>query len=124
MKEKETGEKANGVEPVSAQTIAEDAAHTHHGHSHEHHHHHTQTKAVLNRMARWIGHLESCKRMIENGRDCSEVLIQLSAVDSALRGVSRIILKDHLEHCMVDAVQSGDKEAMETLGKAIDQFMK
>lgn len=124
MQEKETGEKANGGEPVSAQNVAEDAAHAHHGHSHEHHHHHTQTKAVLNRMARLIGHLESCKRMIENGRDCSEVLIQLSAVDSALRGVSRIILKDHLEHCMVDAVQSGDKEAMETLGKAIDQFMK
>lgn len=95
-----------------------------HPHAHAHGHSHTQTKAVLNRMARLIGHLESCKRMIENGRDCSEVLIQLSAVDSALRGVSRIILKDHLEHCMVDAVQSGDKEAMETLGKAIDQFMK
>ncbi|MCI6159676.1 MAG: metal-sensing transcriptional repressor [Selenomonadaceae bacterium] len=93
-------------------------------HPHHHTHHHTQTKVVLNRMARLIGHLESVKRMIENGRDCSEVLIQLSAVDSALRGVSRIILKDHLEHCMVDAVQCGDKEAMETLGKAIDQFMK
>ena len=93
-------------------------------HSHGHSHTHTQTKAVLNRMARLIGHLESTKRMIEDGRDCSEVLIQLSAVDAALRAVGRIILKDHIEHCIVEAVQEGDNQAIEELNKAIDQFMK
>ena len=51
-------------------------------HSHGHHHSHTQTKAVLNRMARLIGHLEAIKRMVEEGRDCSEVLVQRSAVPS------------------------------------------
>ena len=93
-------------------------------HSHNHTHTHTQTKAVLNRMARLIGHLESTKRMIEDGRDCSEVLIQLSAVDAALRAVGRIILKDHIEHCIVEAIQEGDDQAIEELNKAIDQFMK
>ena len=91
---------------------------------HNHSHTHTQTKAVLNRMARLIGHLESTKRMIEDGRDCSEVLIQLSAVDAALRSVGRIILKDHIEHCIVEAIQEGDNQAIEELNKAIDQFMK
>ena len=91
---------------------------------HNHSHTHTQTKAVLNRMARLIGHLESTKRMIEDGRDCSEVLIQLSAVDAALRAVGRIILKDHIEHCIVEAIQEGDNQAIEELNKAIDQFMK
>ena len=93
-------------------------------HSHRHTHTHTQTKAVLNRMARLIGHLESTKRMIEDGRDCSEVLIQLAAVDAAIRGVGRIILKDHIEHCIVEAIQEGDNSAIEELNKAIDQFMK
>ena len=60
-----------------------------HGHSHEHGHTHTQTKAVLNRLARAIGHLESVKRMVEDGRDCTEVLIQLAAVRSALSGTAR-----------------------------------
>ena len=41
-------------------------------------HQHTKTKAVINRMARLIGHLEAIKRMVEEGRDCSEVLIHLS----------------------------------------------
>ena len=49
-------------------------------HSHGHTHSHTHTKAVLNRLSRAIGHLESIRRMVEEGRDCSEVLIQLSAV--------------------------------------------
>ena len=75
-------------------------------------------------MSKLIGHLESIRHMVENGRDCSEVLIQLSAVKSAINGVSKIILKDHMEHCIVDAVQDGDKEALEQLNKAIDQFMK
>lgn len=90
----------------------------------KHSHTHTKTKAVLNRMARLIGHMESVKRMIEDGRDCSEVLIQLSAVDAAIKSVSRVILKDHMEHCIVDAIKTGDDEAIENLNKAIEQFLK
>ena len=89
-----------------------------------HSHTHKQTKAVLNRMARLIGHLQSTKRMIEAGRDCSEVLIQLSAVDAAIKAVQRIILKDHLEHCIVDAVKDGDTAAIERLNKAVEQFIR
>ena len=97
-----------------------DHAHGHHGHTHSH----TQTKAVLNRMSRLIGHLEKVKRMVEAGDDCSDVLIQLSAVDAALRGVGRIILKDHISHCIVDAARDNDAAAIERLNKAIDQFLK
>ena len=89
-----------------------------------HSHKHTQTKAVLNRMARLIGYLESTKKMIEDGRDCSEVLIQLSAVDAAIKAVGRIILKDHIEHCIVDAVKTGDTAEIERLNKAIEQFIR
>ena len=89
-----------------------------------HTHTHTQTKAVLNRMARLIGHLQSTRRMIEDGRDCSEVLIQLSAVDAAIKAVQRIILKDHLEHCIVDAIKENDTDALERLNKAIEQFIR
>jgi DNA-binding FrmR family transcriptional regulator len=95
-----------------------------HGHGHSHGHVHTNTKAVLNRLSRAIGHLESIKRMVEDGRDCSEVLIQLSAVKSAINNTGKVILKDHIEHCMVDAVESGDHKTIEELTEAIDRFMK
>ena len=90
----------------------------------EHTHSHTHTKSVLNRLSRAIGHLESVKKMIEDGRDCSEVLIQLSAVKAAINNTGKIILKDHIEHCIVDAVEHGDREAIKDLEKAIDSFMK
>ncbi len=90
-----------------------------HEHSHAHGHVHTETKAVLNRLSRAIGHLESVKRMVEDGRDCTEVLVQLAAVRSALSSTARVILKDHLEHCVGDA-NSADLHA---LNEAIDKFM-
>ncbi len=95
-----------------------------HKNGHEHTHIHTQTKAVLNRMARLIGHMQSVRRMVEEGRDCSEVLLQLSAVDAALKNVGKIILKDHMEHCIFDAVQEDDREALSRLEQAIDRFMR
>ena len=99
-----------------------------HGIPHEHSHGHThsppQTRAVVNRLPRAIGHLERVKAMVEEGRDCSEVLIQLSAVRSAINNTGKVILKDHLEHCIVDAMQSQDRAAIDELNRAIEQFVK
>ena len=93
-------------------------------HSHSHTHTHQNTKAVLNRLSRAIGHLNSVKGMVERGQDCSEVLIQLAAVRSAINGICEVILQDHIDHCIVDAVQTGDMEAIEELNKAIKQLRK
>ena len=104
-----------------------DETHTH-THSHDaangHGHVHENTQAVLNRLSRAIGHLESVRKMVADGRDCSEVLVQLSAVKAAINNTAKVILKDHIEHCMVDAVESGDHEAIEELTAAIDRFIK
>ena len=93
-------------------------------HTHTHQHPHEQTKAVLNRISRAQGHLEAVRRMVERGEDCAQVLVQLSAVISALNRTGRVILKDHIAHCIVDAVESGDNEAVESLNQAIDRFMR
>ena len=103
--------------------------HSHeHGHGLDHHHGHhhdpKQRQAVIHRIARAGGHLNAVKKMVEDDRDCSEVLIQLAAVQSALNSVSKIILKDHIEHCIVDAVEENDSEAIDRLNKAIDQIIK
>lgn len=92
--------------------------------SQNHNHTHTNTKSVINRLSRAGGHLESVKRMVEDGRDCSEVLVQLAAVISALNNTGKIIIKDHIEHCIVDAVEQGDTKAIDELNDAIDKFIK
>lgn len=104
--------------------VLEDGTVVEHTHAHTHTHTHEHTKAVLNRMSRVIGHMQSIKRMIEDGRDCSEVLVQLSAVKAAINNTGKVILQDHIEHCLVDAVESGDMQAIAELSKAIDQFIK
>lgn len=90
----------------------------------KHSHIHAQTKAVVNRISRVTGHMESVKRMVEEGRDCSEILIQLSAIRSAVNNIGRIILQDHIDHCVVDAVESGDKKVLDDLNNAIEKFLK
>ncbi len=86
-------------------------------------HSHPQSKQVINRLSRAIGHLESVKRMAEEGRDCSELLVQISAVIAALNGVSKVVLEDHLNHCVVEAAKDGDKKVISDLIDAINQYI-
>ena len=95
-------------------------AHGPHGHTHSHEH----TRAVLNRLSRAIGHLQSVRNMVEEGRDCSEVLVQIAAVRSAIDNTGKLILQDHLKHCIVDAAHEGDQQAIDDLCQAIDKYMK
>jgi len=99
-------------------------SHGHHDHAHSHTHSHEHTKAVLNRLSRAIGHLQSVRNMVEEGRDCSEVLIQIAAVRSAIDNTGKLILQDHLKHCIVDAAAEGDQQAIDDLCQAIDKYMK
>lgn len=92
--------------------------------AHNHNHDHTHTREVVNRLARAIGHLQKVKQMVEDGEDCSQVLVQLAAVKSALNSTGKVILKDHLEHCIVHAVEAGDTEMLTELSDAIDRFVK
>ena len=99
------------------------------GHTHEqggHHHVHSQEekKAVMNRLSKAIGHLESVKRMVERDEDCSEVLIQLAAVRSAIHNTGKLVLKNHINHCIVEAVEEHDQEAIDLLNQAIEKFVK
>ena len=95
-----------------------------HGHEHPHVHGHVhdpeQTKKISNRLARAIGHLESIKKMVEDDRDCSEVLIQLAAVEST----SRQILRNHMDTCVTAAIQQNDEETLSELYRAIDELLK
>ena len=96
----------------------------HHGHDHGHTHSPEHRAAVVNRLSRAIGHLEKVKRMVEADADCSEVLTQLAAVRGALNNTAKLILRDHISHCVVEAVEHGDQQTVEDLITAIDKFMK
>ena len=111
--------------------------HTHeeehtHPHTHEdgHHHNHSHThdphevRAIVNRLKRSVGHLDKVRRMVEQGEDCADVLIQLSAVKAEINNTGKLILKQHMEHCIVEAVRENDRASIEIMNEAIDRFMK
>ena len=95
-----------------------------HGVTFSHGHLHENKQSIINRLSRAIGHLEKVKSMVDEDAECANILVQLSAVRSALDNAGKVILKDHLRHCIVDAVVEGDDEAIDDLCKAIDKFMK
>ena len=62
--------------------------------------------------------------MVEDGEDCADVLIQLSAVKSEINNTGKLILKQHMEHCIVEAVRENDQTSIDKMNEAIDRFMK
>lgn len=95
-----------------------------HSHSHSHTHDPKEIRAIVNRLSRSIGHLESVKRMVEDGQDCSDVLVQLAAVKAEINSTGKLLLKEHMEHCIVEAVRENDETSIEKMNDAIDKFMK
>lgn len=89
-----------------------------------HTHSEEEKRAVVNRLSRAIGHLEKVRDMVKRDTDCSEVLIQLAAVKAAVNNTGKVILKNHIDHCITHAVEQGDTEAIEALEEAIDKFIK
>jgi DNA-binding FrmR family transcriptional regulator len=86
--------------------------------------HHENRQSVLNRLARIEGHVRAVKRMVENDTACPELLIQIAAIRSALNGVGRVILEDHVKGCLVDAAEKGDFEsAFQDLKNSLDKFI-
>ena len=101
--------------------------HTHedgYNHNHSHTHDPHEVRAIVNRLKRSVGHLDKVRRMVEQGEDCADVLIQLSAVKAEINNTGKLILKQHMEHCIVEAVRENDQASIEKMNEAIDRFMK
>ena len=97
--------------------------HEEHSHAHGHYHSPEEKKKQLNRLAKAIGHLKHVQLMIENDEDCADVLMQLSAVNSALRSLGKNIINEHMTHCISHAIEDGDTQAVEEFQKAVQKFI-
>lgn len=85
----------------------------------------THSKKIVNRLARIEGHVRSVKKMVEEGRDCSDVLTQLAAIHQAVENTTKAFLKEHMEHCVAKAIKEGKtEEALQELELSIDRFMR
>ena len=111
-------EKAGTAAPAAERPVQKAGEHGHH-----HVHDPKEKRRQISRLARVIGHLEYVKRMLEADEDCSDVLIQISASKSALNGLGKQIIKEHISHCITHAVEEGDTSALEEFEKAIEKYI-
>lgn len=80
---------------------------------------------VTKRLSRIAGQVNGVREMVEGGRTCEDILMQMSSISSALTQAARIIMTEHLEHCVLEGIENGDKETtIASLKKAVEQFAK
>ena len=80
-------------------------------------------KRIVDNLSRAIGHLTSVKKMVEDDRECTDVLIQIAAVRSAITSIGKAILQQHLTHCIAEAVETGDRTSMDDLNDAVQKLL-
>ncbi|WLR52964.1 metal-sensing transcriptional repressor [Bacillus tianshenii] len=84
-----------------------------------------EKKQLLNRLKRIEGQVRGIQKMVEDDRYCVDVLVQISAINAALKKVGFNLLERHTHHCVADAVASGKgTEAIDELMKVVKQFSK
>jgi DNA-binding FrmR family transcriptional regulator len=76
----------------------------------------------LNRLRRIEGQVRGLQQMVESDRYCADILVQVASVQEALRGVGRALLRNHLRHCVTDAVGRGPGEASAAYDELVQLF--
>jgi len=85
---------------------------------------HKSRKEVAERLSKVEGHVHGIRKMVDEDRSCSDLLLQIAAVRSALDKVAKIILEDHMETCLLEAVKSGKADdSMAELREALSKFL-
>ncbi len=86
---------------------------------------HKKRKEIINRLSRIEGHVRGLRRMVEEDKDCPDLLVQVAAIRAALNQVGRVLLEDHMETCVIEAAKEGQSEkALSDLKEALVKFIQ
>ncbi len=84
-----------------------------------------EKQKVINRLKRIEGQVRGIQKMVEDDRYCVDILVQISAIQSALKNVGFAITERHINHCVSDAIRQGEgKVTIEELMEVLKQFSK
>ena len=76
--------------------------------------------AAVRRLRRIAGQVRGLESMVDQERYCADILVQIASVQEALRGVSRLLMRNHLEHCATMAIRSGGDNANAMYDELLD----
>ena len=84
----------------------------------------TEFKDLMNRLKRIEGQVRGVEKMLENNCYCTDIHIQVSAINSALNGFNKTLLENHMKTCVVDKIKNGDEEVIDELMNTLRKMMK
>ncbi|MFZ3590218.1 metal-sensitive transcriptional regulator [Bacillus sp. DJP31] len=93
-------------------------------HERKSHHSETTKKNLISRLNRIEGQIRGVKGLIEKDTYCDDVITQISAIQSALNSVGKLLLEGHLKSCVVERIQEGDQEVLDEFLVTIQRLMK
>lgn len=81
-------------------------------------------KRLINRLNRISGQINGIKKMVENSAYCTDILIQVAAVNAALNSFNKELLAEHIRTCVADNIKNGNDEVIDELVKTLQKLMK
>ena len=81
-------------------------------------------KDLLNRLSRIEGQVRGVRSMLENNAYCTDILVQVSAVNAALNSFNKVLLANHLQTCVTEDIRAGREGSMEELIRLLPKLMK
>ncbi len=81
-------------------------------------------KDLLNRLSRIEGQVRGVRSMLENNAYCTDILVQVSAVNAALNSFNKVLLANHLQTCVTEDIRAGHEESMDELIHLLPKLMK
>ena len=81
-------------------------------------------KDLVNRLSRIEGQVRGIKKMVENDEYCTDILIQVSAVNAALNSFNKVLLSNHIRTCVADDIRAGKDEVVDELVVTLQKLMR
>lgn len=81
-------------------------------------------KDLVNRLNRIEGQVRGIKKMVENDAYCTDILIQVSAVNAALNSFNKVLLANHIRTCVAEDIRAGKEETIDELVMTLQKLMR
>ncbi len=83
----------------------------------------TLKKDLTTRLSSVEGHIKAIKTMLNDGKSCEDILLQISAVESAINKVGKLMLKNHLNTCVKQSIKNGDSDILDKFNNILDKYI-
>ena len=81
-------------------------------------------KDLIHRLNRMEGQIRGIRGMVEEGRYCTDILVQVAAVNAALNSFNKVLLANHIRSCVAGDIREGREEAVDELVEILQKLMK